>query len=164
VDILSNVARGRYRSHIVCYTEYTERLAGIGSTKSDREKRGPTVSGASITIKRDGSAHAYRHVATMGDCVLTALVLVCSVLVTPDLRDCDEVNARVVMLVPAEFASPITCAMHGQAYLAETAIGRSLAQSDRIKVVCRPRQPSEPPLAERDGDQIDQARGHRVLE
>jgi len=81
--------------------------------------------------------------------VLTALILICSILVTPDLRDCDENNARVVMLVPEVFASPITCAMHGQAYVAETAIGRNLAKTDRIKVVCRPRQPDEPPSAER---------------
>ena len=90
------------------------------------------------------------------------MVLICSVLATPDLRNCDETNARAVMLVPEEFASPITCAMHGQAYVAGTAIGRSLAESDRIKVVCRPQQPSEPPVAERDGDQRDQARDQRA--
>jgi hypothetical protein len=82
-------------------------------------------------------------------CLLTALVLICSILVTPDLRDCDESNARVVMLVPEVFASPVTCAMHAQAYVAETAIGRNLAHSDRIKVVCRPRRPTDPPVAER---------------
>jgi hypothetical protein len=81
--------------------------------------------------------------------VLTALVLVCSILVTPNLRDCDESNARVVMIVPMEFASPVTCAMQGQAYVAETAVGRSLAASDRVKVVCKPRQPDEPPVVER---------------
>ena len=53
------------------------------------------------------------------------------------------------MLVPEAFASPITCAMHGQAYIAETAIGRQLAESDRIKVICRPHAPTEPPIAER---------------
>jgi hypothetical protein len=94
--------------------------------------------------------------------LLTAIVLICSVLVTPDLRDCDEMNARAVMLVPSQFASPVTCAMHGQAYVAGTAIGRSLADSDRIKVVCRSRQPSEPPIAERDGEQRHQARDQRA--
>ena len=94
--------------------------------------------------------------------MLTALVLICSVLVTPDLHDCDEANARAVMLVPEEFASPVTCAMHGQAYVAETAIGRSLAESDRINVVCRPRQPSEPPIAERDGEGVHEAHGQRM--
>jgi hypothetical protein len=79
--------------------------------------------------------------------VLTALVLVCSILVTPNLRDCDETNARVVMVVPAEFSSPVTCAMHGQAYIAGTAVGRNLADSDRVKVVCKPRPPDEPPIA-----------------
>lgn len=95
-------------------------------------------------------------------CLLTAVVLICSVLATPDLRNCDETNARVVMLVPEEFASPITCAMHGQAYVAGTAIGRNLAESDRIKIVCRPRQPTEPPIAERDHDRLHQARDQRA--
>ena len=90
--------------------------------------------------------------------MLTAVVLICSVLVTPNLRDCDETNARAVMLVPEAFASPITCAMHGQAYVAGTAIGQNLADSDRIKVVCRSRQPSEPFIAERDREQSDQIR------
>jgi len=94
--------------------------------------------------------------------LLTAVVLICSVLATPDLRDCDETNARAVMFVPEQFASPVTCAMHGQAYVAGTAIGRSLANSDRIKVVCRPRQPSEPPIAERDSDPLYQARDQRA--
>src|SRR5688572_3823758 len=57
--------------------------------------------------------------------LLTAIVLICSVLETPNLRDCNETNARAVMLVPEAFASPVTCAMHGQAYVAGTAIGRS---------------------------------------
>jgi hypothetical protein len=81
--------------------------------------------------------------------------------VTPDLRDCDETNARIVMLVPRAFASPVTCAMHGQAYIAQTAIGENLASSDRVKIVCRPRQPSEPPVAERENETFDQARGQR---
>jgi hypothetical protein len=51
------------------------------------------------------------------------------------------------MVVPEEFQSSITCAMHGQAYLAETAIGRDLATTDRIKVVCTHREPHGPPMA-----------------
>jgi hypothetical protein len=68
--------------------------------------------------------------------MLTALVLICSVAVTPDLRDCSRDNATAVMRVPAEFGNPATCFMHGQAYLAETAIGQELGNDDRIKVVC----------------------------
>ena len=71
--------------------------------------------------------------------MLVAVILICSTLVTPDLRACDETNARVVMLVPGEFSSPVICAMHGQAYVAETAIGQTLAESDRIKIVCKRR-------------------------
>jgi hypothetical protein len=68
--------------------------------------------------------------------MLTALVLVCSIAVTPDLADCNAVNARVVMRSPETYVSPVTCAMHGQAYLAETALGRALGKNDRVKLVC----------------------------
>lgn len=68
--------------------------------------------------------------------MLTALILVCSVAVTPDLRDCDVATARIVMRTPEAYTNPVTCAMHGQAYLAETAVGRALAKDDRLKVVC----------------------------
>jgi hypothetical protein len=68
--------------------------------------------------------------------MLTALVLICSVATTPDVRDCTRANATAVMRVPAGFASPITCLMHGQAYLAQTSIGEELTADDRVKVVC----------------------------
>jgi len=68
--------------------------------------------------------------------VLAALVLICSVSATPDLRDCSRANATAVMRVPAEFANPVTCVMHGQAYLAGTSIGKELAHDDRVKVAC----------------------------
>ena len=68
--------------------------------------------------------------------MLTALVLICSVATTPDLRDCSRTNATAVMRVPAEFANPATCFMHGQAYLAETSIGQELGADDRVKIVC----------------------------
>ena len=38
--------------------------------------------------------------------------------------------------LPAEFANPATCFMHGQAYLADTSIGRELGDNDRVKIVC----------------------------
>jgi hypothetical protein len=68
--------------------------------------------------------------------MLMALVLVCSLQVTPDLADCSRTNAVNVMRVPEEFGNPATCFMHGQAYLAETSIGRDLNANERIKVVC----------------------------
>lgn len=74
--------------------------------------------------------------------MLNALVLVCTVLVTPNLRDCNETNARAVMVAPEEFSNPVTCAMHGQAYIAETSIGRNLGENDRVKIVCRPNRSS----------------------
>lgn len=68
--------------------------------------------------------------------MLTALILVCSVAVTPDIQDCTRDNARVVMRVPAEFGNPATCFMHGQAYLAGSAIGQELDATERVKVLC----------------------------
>ena len=70
--------------------------------------------------------------------MLTALILICSAAVTPDVRDCTRDNAMAVMRMPAKFGSPVTCFMHGQAYLAETSIGQALGNDDQVKVVCAP--------------------------
>jgi hypothetical protein len=68
--------------------------------------------------------------------VLTAVVLICSIAATPDLRDCTRSNANTVVLVPAEFGNPATCFMRAQAYLAGSAIGRELDANERVKIVC----------------------------
>ena len=68
--------------------------------------------------------------------MLTALVLICSVAVTPDLGDCTRLNATAVIRVPAEFGHPAQCFMQGQAYLAETSIGQEIGDNDRVKIVC----------------------------
>ena len=72
--------------------------------------------------------------------MLTALILVCSLAVTPDLAACSQSNAVHTMNVPEEFGNPVTCLMHGQAYVAETSIGQDLAADERVKVVCVRRQ------------------------
>jgi hypothetical protein len=68
--------------------------------------------------------------------MLTALILVCSLVLVPDLRDCTRDNAIDVLHVPATFASPVTCLMHGEAFVADSAIGRNLAQDEAVRVVC----------------------------
>jgi hypothetical protein len=68
--------------------------------------------------------------------MLTALVLICSVAATPEIRDCARHNATAVMRVPAEFANPVTCFMHGQAYLAQTSLGEELDGNDRVRIIC----------------------------
>jgi hypothetical protein len=68
--------------------------------------------------------------------MLTALILICSLGTTPDLRACTRDNAIDAMSVPESFGSPVTCLMHSQAYLAETSIGRDLTENERVKVVC----------------------------
>jgi len=68
--------------------------------------------------------------------MLTALILICSLATTPDLGSCTRETAVDVMRVPESFGNPATCFMHGQAYLAETSLGRDLAENERVKVVC----------------------------
>jgi hypothetical protein len=70
--------------------------------------------------------------------MLTALVLVCSLAATPEFGACNRDDALDVTRVPEQFGSPATCAMEGQAYLAETAIGRNLTNQEAVKVVCVP--------------------------
>jgi hypothetical protein len=79
-----------------------------------------------------------RETILLEDFMLTALVLVCSLAATPDLANCDHKNALSIMRVPAEFANPAACAMEGQAYVAQTAIGRNLTANESVKVVCVP--------------------------
>ena len=52
-----------------------------------------------------------------------------------DLASCTENNATAVIRDPEAFVSPITCYMHGQAYLASTELGRDLGASI-VKVLC----------------------------
>lgn len=68
--------------------------------------------------------------------MLTALILVCSVAVTPELRDCNRSNAVQVLQLPEETGNPVMCMLHGQAYLAGTEIGRDLRADERVKVMC----------------------------
>ena len=68
--------------------------------------------------------------------MLSALILVCSLASVPDLGACTEDNALQVVRDPEAFISPVACFVHGQAYLAETALGRDLSDSEVVKVIC----------------------------
>jgi hypothetical protein len=68
--------------------------------------------------------------------MLTALILICSLATTPDLASCTRDNAVDTLRVPESFGNPATCFMHGQAYLADTSLGRDLAENERVKVIC----------------------------
>ena len=68
--------------------------------------------------------------------MLTALILICSLSTTPDIRSCSRDNAVDAVQVPEAFANPATCFMRGQAYLADTSLGRDLTETERVKVVC----------------------------
>lgn len=84
--------------------------------------------------------------------MLTALVLICSMAITPDLQACSGENAESVIRVPMDYGSPVTCLLHAQAYLAETEIGQDLAADERVKVVCAPSQ--------RAGDMVSRANAY----
>jgi len=68
--------------------------------------------------------------------MLTALILICSLQTTPDIRSCNRDNAVDAMLVPEAFTNPATCFMRGQAFLADSSLGRDLTENERVKVVC----------------------------
>lgn len=68
--------------------------------------------------------------------MLTAMILICSLDTAPDLQSCTRETAVDTLRVPESFANPATCFMHGQAYLAETALGRDLTPNELVKVVC----------------------------
>ena len=68
--------------------------------------------------------------------MLTALILICSLSAAPDLANCTRDNALDVVYVPATFATPANCLMHGQAYLAGSEMGRNLTRNEAVKVVC----------------------------
>jgi hypothetical protein len=54
--------------------------------------------------------------------MLTAIVLICSVAITPDIETCSRQNAIAVIRLPAVFENSKSCFMHGQAYVADTSI------------------------------------------
>jgi hypothetical protein len=68
--------------------------------------------------------------------MLTALVLICSATITPDIQDCTRENAMTVMRLSTEFNSPTACLMYGQTTLANTSIGQELGENDRVKIAC----------------------------
>jgi hypothetical protein len=61
---------------------------------------------------------------------------VCSLALTPDLRESSRDNAVHVLQVPEEFALPAIYAMRGQAFCAETSISQELADDERVKIMC----------------------------
>ena len=68
--------------------------------------------------------------------MLTAFILVCSLAITPELRNCDRNNALHVLQVPEQFGNAVMCIMRGQAYLAETSIGQEMSETEQVKVLC----------------------------
>jgi hypothetical protein len=72
--------------------------------------------------------------------MLRGVVLICSAAVVADPHECTLRNANTVLRVPMEFGNPATCFMHTQAYLAGSSIGRELDASERVRIICEPRE------------------------
>ena len=68
--------------------------------------------------------------------MFTTLVLICSLSITPDLRECNRQNAVHVVQVPEQYSMPGSCFMHGQAYVAGTSIGQQIGENESVKVLC----------------------------
>ena len=86
--------------------------------------------------------------------MLTALILICSLSSASDVTACTEQNALQVLRIPETFANPVTCFMHGQAYLANSALSRDLVKGETVKVICKPnRVVAAPPEASEIGTQ-----------
>jgi hypothetical protein len=68
--------------------------------------------------------------------MLIALILICSIEVTPDPRDCNRNNATTVLRVPGEFHHPAVCAMQAQAFIAGTSVAREFGKDDQVKIIC----------------------------
>jgi hypothetical protein len=68
--------------------------------------------------------------------MMTALILVCSITTVSNMGDCTRDDALDIVYVPTTFASPVSCLMHAQAYLANSSIGRDLQQNEGVKVMC----------------------------
>src|SRR5262245_60866975 len=80
------------------------------------------IGSRSDSFKEDDPSVSFRAGATFPT-MLTALILICSATLTPEIRDCTRDNAAAVMRVPLSFRSPATCFMYGRAYLAEAKLG-----------------------------------------
>jgi hypothetical protein len=68
--------------------------------------------------------------------MLSAVILVCSLAITPQLDRCDRTNAVQVLQVPEQFGSAAICMMRGQAYLAGAVIGQQIGTDEQVKVLC----------------------------
>jgi hypothetical protein len=62
------------------------------------------------------------------------VILACLATIAP--RDCTEQTARVVMRGP-DAPNSIACGFLGQAFFADSALGKELHADEYIKVVCR---------------------------
>ena len=70
--------------------------------------------------------------------MLTSVVLICSLSLTPNLQDCTQQTAVQTLRAPEQTQLPGMCLKIGLEYFAQTEFARHLAADERIKVVCVP--------------------------
>ena len=70
--------------------------------------------------------------------MLTSIVLICSLSLTPNLRDCTQETAVQALRVPEQTQLPGMCLKIGLEYFTQTEFSHHLAVDERIKVVCVP--------------------------
>jgi hypothetical protein len=70
---------------------------------------------------------------------MDVLILICALGIAQ--ADCSTTTATVVVQGP-EASGPASCGLHGQAYIASTAIAEYLYDGHYLKLACTPRGPS----------------------
>ena len=70
--------------------------------------------------------------------MLTAIVLICSLSLTPSIQDCTQETAVQFFKVPEQTQLPGMCLKIGLEYFSQTEFAHHLAANERIKVVCVP--------------------------
>jgi hypothetical protein len=65
--------------------------------------------------------------------MLKMLILVCAVGIAP--ADCRPQSALDIISGP-DVASPVMCGLHGQAYIAETALAKRRHDDEYLKIIC----------------------------
>lgn len=69
--------------------------------------------------------------------MISALVLICQLSVTPHLSDCNLDNAVDQLAVPGEYQSVYHCLRDAEAFFAAAYPLETITGDQRIKVVCR---------------------------
>jgi hypothetical protein len=68
--------------------------------------------------------------------MLKAFILICSLVNTPEPRDCDIGTADLFLGVPGEYGHPASCFTAAQSFLGESEHGVEITSKQYLKVQC----------------------------